>query len=866
MVFLEILWFILLSIGIVLAIIGLIWLILPYAFRFFVAPHFDGCYKYNKNDFQENGKTPIRNEISDQENNFIFEFDKNIPEYQIIFGENRKLSGGKIKIHYNGSWYSTNPEKNEKKILFRAELETSDISTEFLGLKGICNRITIEWTLELTGIRLISHFGLFKNCQLKTKEPDLKYKSGMKNGINFIVFSLEFPDGLENCTTGQFSKPIFKFPCFQNESDNKRIFSYKNEIFSPPAREVSHTNAPVIFFDDNLNTILITALDNFMINLITIENSNFKIACGLDGEIESLEKNYRNEFILHFGKGINNSMETLSYLLRAFHFKEKKSMYMDQVVSYLGYWTDNGAYYYYNPIRNKKMSETIIEVDKYARELEIPIKYYNLDSWWYLKDVAKWKRTMLGGLGRIFGGGSYGGTVAWEMDPNTMHVDVPELSQLLEKPFNCHNRWFSYDNKYKKDGNFEFYDENKKSICIEIDFWDKIMDNCEKWNIINYEQDWMHNQFQSFKILRDSTRNAEKWLTSMAEAAKEHGRTVQFCMSDPGMFLTAIKLDAVSLIRTNGDYHPRWPRIYDLRFFMQTNMLAIAAGIWPFKDVFRSTCEGLINGEKQPGLMALISTLSCGPVGVGDKIGKFGKDVIMKTCRKDGLILKPDKPITVADRMFLPNAKYFLSSTYSVNSGYKWHYVIINKLRLKVPKDTTITPEDLDIKEEKMVAYEYFKNKFQILDEQHPFDYVLKKQDYMYWIVAPLLRDDFAIIGDISKFTTMNFKEFLSIDSKDNDDNEFTIKIENIKEELVKLLIYDKSSIDSIEIDSQKIPKTEKELSDINSAVMIENVNPSKWFYDKDSNISLLIIKFEENSVKNIHIKLKSEKTQNSEA
>lgn len=58
------------------------------------------------------------------------------------------------------------------------------------------------------------------------------------------------------------------------------------------------------------------------------------------------------------------------------------------VTDYLGYWTDNGAYYYYNTLPELNYENTMIEMSNYFKYHNIPVRYINYDSWWYLKGDA----------------------------------------------------------------------------------------------------------------------------------------------------------------------------------------------------------------------------------------------------------------------------------------------------------------------------------------------------------------------------------------------------------------------------------------------------------------------------------------------
>jgi hypothetical protein len=876
----------------VFIVVGVVWLLVPYVFRQFIAPHFDGSYAYNKRDFNEDKKTPIRKSITAQNNEVVLEFDKSIPEYRIRFGDDRILSNGRLRVYYNAAWHSSKPEAGEKPITIRSIIESNQNPQFFKDFQGNFKRITVEWIIKEDMVPIVTNFDIYTKGVIIANEPDLISKdSSNKNlnitNLNFIECSIEFPEGLNNCSTGDFNSPLFNFPLFQNESPNERMLGFKNMVFSPPGRDIESTNSPRVFFDWDNNTFLISALDQFIVNITTVkkmESANSKskskhkedkspifkdalISCGLEGEIERIEKKHSSSFLIMFDKGINNSMNKFGDILRSYHNQPRKSMVIDEFNSHISYWTDNGAYYYYHPIKGLKPSETILEVSKHTAQLEVPYRTYNIDSWWYQKDVQQWKRKLLGFIGRIVGGGLYGGTIEWSQDPNTMHVNLDELQNLVSKiyvkgsenglhitetnymklseaPWCCHNRWFSDKNIYKN--NYKWYDEGGRSLCLDPAFWDMMMKNCKDWRIGCYEQDWMNNQMKAFKILRNQADTADKWLMTMGRAAQKYGRSIEYCMSNPGMFLTSVKLPAVSFARACGDYNPRWPKSYHLRAFLQNSIFSYSLRLWPFLDVYRTKNEGRINGEQEPELMSIISTLSCGAVGPGDKIGNFNPDTIMRTCRKDGFILKPDHSITATDMMFNPHAKYFISSTSSTISGKTWQYCVINKFKVMMPYDSTITRKDLGINDEKTIVYEYNTKKLKVLTEDSPLKYYLRKQQYIYAINAPILLPGFAIVGDISKYTTMSFSEMKGCIV---DKNKVSLLIENIKGEKVQILTYDDEIIKSVNLDNQELMKSEIQLSKMIGSLKIE----SGWYHDTKMKASLIVFDYSHDSCRKLN-------------
>ncbi|MBN2157239.1 MAG: hypothetical protein JW776_14435 [Candidatus Lokiarchaeota archaeon] len=822
--------------GVILGFIAFIigfWYLLRFILRIIAAKHVDGSYIYDKTDFQADGLTPIEKKLSKQDNHFGFNFDNTTLYYDVQFGSKRAFKYGVVRVHHKGSWYSTHPQNTEKKIIFQERKVGNSEPLSFTNLQSKNKSISIEWILEGSSIRVITHFSLFMNGILSIQEPDLKYSSVEENELNFIVFSIEFPDGLENTTTNNFNIPCIQFPVFFNDSPNRRVLCFKNRKFSPPSQQILPTSGPVTLFDENLNTIVISAMDQFVTHLTGLEGSDARVShfkCGLNGEIKEIPESHQSHYILLFDNGINNSLYRLGDILRSYHRKSRRSMLMDSFTSQLGYWTDNGAQYYYKPLKNASMSETLITLDRYAEQMGIPISNYNLDSWWYRKDVKKWKRTLLGPIGRLIGGALYGGTIEWDTDPDMMNHSIIELKKQLNKPLNCHARWFSNNTIYKE--MYPFIVEGNKSLCIEPEFWDMIMKQCKEYGIDNYEQDWMSTQFDSLSFLRNTVGNTKKWLISMGDAAKKYDRTIEYCMTTSGMFLSSIYVEPVSFIRTCDDYNPQWPRNWDYKFFVQTNILAHTVRACPFKDVFLSKTSGWFSRERQPELMALVSALSCGPVGLGDRINEFGVENIFKTCRKDGYLIKPDRPLTATDSMFVPHSKYFLATTYSDHDKLRWWYVVQSKLTVKQPRDLFFRLEDIGIEEQssQFIAYNYFQNTIRQFSENYPIETMLRGQEYNYWVLAPVLTDGFALIGDLTKFVVMSFQIFDFVEWKEN---ELHLTLKSIKGEPFHLLFYDVNRIKSVSINGKSLKQ-----------------NSLNWIVDEERQKSIILHEFDSDSCK----------------
>ena len=59
--------------------------------------------------------------------------------------------------------------------------------------------------------------------------------------------------------------------------------------------------------------------------------------------------------------------------------------------------------------------------------------------------------------------------------------------------------------------------------------------------------------------------------------------------------------------------------------------------------------NGLGWPENHSDMHCAIATLTTGPVTFGDKPGLENRDLLMKCCRDDGKILKPDRAISAID-------------------------------------------------------------------------------------------------------------------------------------------------------------------------------------------------------------------------
>ncbi len=786
----------------------IIYLLLPWIFNLFVSPKFNASYIFNSKDFKTKEKLKS---LQNQEHTFQIDFESTLGTYLISFGTKKEFINGNIKIRHKSNEY--------------CNCDTLKTHTKLLKLIS---------TTEGDGN---DKLGVFKtiNARFRLEDEDRFVNISIKhyNQQNFILFEFLIPEGLENTSSGKNSELITSFPSFLNISTNIKIFTFRNTIFCPPSRKIGATSAPVLFYDDDLNCFVLSPLDGFLNTMISQDKNN-RISCGIQGEIKELPKNFSQRFILLYSKGINKSLERLGDILLRYHGSKRKSLYANVVTSYLGYWTDNGGYYYYNTEKGMNYEETMMTIKEYFDKNNIPINYYNFDSWWYLKHTNKIFTTLFRPLVRLMGGGLYGNTLRWEVDPKNFSTDLKTFHrEKFQKPISAHSRRWDARSPYVEKFEFETYKNH--AIPLKKKFWEWLMNHAKESGIEVYEQDWMKNQIASLPILRQNFNAQDDWLNNMAISAKENEIDVYYCMQTPGILLYSIKHSNINISRCSGDYNHRWPLTYRFIHSTQTNILFNALGINSHPDVFRSKTMENVKfrpfGEKFPNFNCLYQILNAGVVAPGDKKENLNWPLLKETCRNDGLLLKPDKPLTANDLMFKKHKKYYICDTYTKINNLTWSYILISNIWPKRVKETFFTLKELGFEKEDYIIYDYHSG----ISNRIKFDEFievgrLRRYGYKYYIISPITLNGMSLIGCPDKFITCSGKLILEVNATEDSLN---FLVENIRDTVVKLLIYSEKRPSSIQVDNELI---------------------NSWNYNKEINIIELNLMFDKFNKKEVLI------------
>lgn len=610
------------------------------------------------------------------------------------------------------------------------------------------------------------------------------------------VITRSLPEGCSGCATGTFVEPGVMYPDIEVDPRYTRVLNFRMAAFAPPVLRPVRSYGPIILYDDDLNALVVSPMDHFFETVMWYEEG--RVRSGVQGEIDEVPAGWTHRFIVVQGKGIQATLERLGDLLLQDRGRSRTDRYADAGLSYLGYWTDNGAYYYYHTEPGLNEEQTLLEVKAEADAIGIPYGHFQIDSWWYLKAEGETPFAP-------------GGMLLWEPRPEAFPDGLAAFRKRLGLPLVAHARWFAPDTPYRQ--RHDFVDGDGLAFPSGPGVFEEMLGNAASWGIETYEQDWYSLQWWRTPWLRQAVGRGEAWMRNIHEAAFARGLTQQLCMAEASHLLASLDAPSVTTMRTSVDYKQGisketfWPQ------FHTVGMLAWALGVWPFKDNFWSSERC---GEQE----ALISALSGGIVGVGDGIGRTVRHIVLRTCRKDGLLLKPDRPATPIDRMFLPHARPFITAAWSERPGLgRWTYLAAYHLASEHPErtledrlwaelqtDPGFPVEDMfvfpkrvgdwhvDLREDLGLAGTYLvydwrrgevvhaeEGRFEML----PFE---RLYDFAYYVVVPVLDNGLALIGETEKYVTLADRRFEAIVSEKDG---VRVTVAGVPGERVTLRAYD---------------------------------------------------------------------------
>jgi len=218
--------------------------------------------------------------------------------------------------------------------------------------------------------------------------------------------------------------------------------------------------------------------------------------------------------------------------------------------------------------------------------------------------------------------------------------------------------------------------------------------------------------------------------------------------------------------------------------------MAWALALAPFKDNFWTTSHqpGSSVGdatEPNPHLQAAVATLSAGVVTPGDGINYSNQPLIMRSCRTDGLILKPSRSAVTLDSTFLKQSfgstgpAGELWTTYNmIGRVGRWDHIFAaglstsyqlsaGELTLDMAGARTISNS---------IAYSINTLSFDVSTLiMKPFDNsqalnvpACGYSDFQLWHVAPVFTSGYSLLGELSKWVPVSEGRIVEIQESES--------------------------------------------------------------------------------------------------
>jgi hypothetical protein len=558
-------------------------------------------------------------------------------------------------------------------------------------------------------------------------------------------------------------KPPMPFPTLTPPA-KMHPFGYRTGTFAPPSFKGGDGPSPWLLFDDQNRAMILSAGDHFMVAGLKMD-ADKNLFSTFSIKLENLPANYSHQTVLTEGDSIHQAWDRWGHVMTALTGKVRPANDSTPELSKLGYWTDNGSFYYYhyNPARG--YDGTLLDVAAAYKKLSIPLAYVQLDSWWYIKTTTNADGKKGGKIknSKLPAGtwNCYGGLTEYVAHPFVFPEGLPAFDKELGLPLITHNRWIDVDSPYRKRYRISGV------AAIDPKWWDDITGYLKSANVIVYEQDWLDQIYENSPEFRSTTTAGDAFMDNMARATRERGMSMQYCMELPEHYLQGSKYDNLTSVRVAGDRFERgkWTDA------LYVSHMASALGEWPWVDTFRSAETANL----------ILATLTAGPVGFGDDMDKIDAKNIATCILPDGVIVKPDTSIVPLDRTYLADAtdhkSPMIAAAYTDHGPHRTAYVFAYP-RNADQMQIQFKPADLGIASD-IYVFEPATGHGEVVPAGGAFTATFAdasyKKAWSYFVVAPIAPSGIALTGDSGKITTAGRRRISAIEDK-SDSESVTVK------------------------------------------------------------------------------------------
>jgi hypothetical protein len=523
------------------------------------------------------------------------------------------------------------------------------------------------------------------------------------------------------------------------------------------AFSIQGTVDPLVLSDRGYRTVILSSFSNYLEGTqqsrpLALEDtlSRGSITCGIEGLAQEIPAGFEHQHIMVVGQGIHSTFQEWGGALLEKAGKNFPSKYQDDTLKYLVYMDDAGAYYYEHDFKEsgyKTYADIILGIEKEAREHDLRIGAYHI-----LDDPQQRDRSE--GL--------------FEPRTDLFPEGLAKFQEKLGKPLELYMMWIKSNGPYRK--KYAFFDTGPGEIPGAMgdvfygeDYWRYTADKLASWGTILLQHDYL-SDYEGNAVMMSGIDKMKIYFRNMAKALADKGIDIQYCMALPRNIMESTENPVMVSLQASEDHHvpmaephpqPDNPDNHDPFFWKHmvfTSAFYGAVGIWPSRDNIQTIADP--NAFED----TLVANLLGGSIQLGHRIGECNFDLLRHTYREgDGLVLKASRPIVPIDRCYQSGCA--LGYTQSDLGGKSWYYVLSLPSAGYTPH---FTASDLGAGG-KFAVYNWDTHTVFLRSADSPVGLVPEAK-HEYFVVAPILRNGMAVLGDLSKFVTMADKQTDSVE------------------------------------------------------------------------------------------------------
>lgn len=502
-------------------------------------------------------------------------------------------------------------------------------------------------------------------------------------------------------------------------------------------------------------TLLLAPLDAFHDQVLTVpageSTGDPTLVWGLHGDLDEVPASSTASLYVGCGDSPRTLLEDWVGRLEV---APRLPVDHDTLGHQVSYWTDNGAAYWYRTEPPRSVPDTVGDAVASVTDAGVAVGAVQIDSWFYPQEISRpfdtdeWEVPPTGLLD-------------WAPRPDILPDGIASIRDRVGgRPLVAHCRHLAATSPLAE--RFDHWRDGGYAHPTGDDYYEELLDRAASWGVETFEHDWLVECFTGVRGLRAGVGRARRWQEGIDRAAADRDMTLQWCMATPADFFQTATLGRVTSIRTSGDHGYLVGPGFLWAWFCYTNALARALGLAPFKDVFHS-------GGEHAGVEALLSALSTGPVGLGDAIGTTDASVVAATCRRDGVIVRPDVPIAAVDACYRQHAVArpvpLVAECHTDHPAGRWVQVFTaNTYREDEPIDGRV---DLGPAWPTRAVVALDLRTGAVSHPDDGWDVALEPAEWTHHLLAPVL-DGIAVFGDVTKHAPVGRAQITSIDQTDD--------------------------------------------------------------------------------------------------